>query len=156
MIRGEMAVAPKMKLKAAEGRYFLPVLIHMMLEMFGILNPYEQMIVDCLQALHKCYELLDADPWDTPCKLRLGRYGRQHLEMYKELGRRSGSPLLFHCYPKHHLFIHIIENSHVSPKSMWNYGDEDEIGRCAKLAKTVNYNNLEVALIKKYRVLFRI
>ena len=75
--------------------------------------------------------------------------------MYKELSRQS-PPLLFHLYPKHYLFIHIVENAFVSPKLMWNYGDEDEIGRCAKLAKTVHYNYLEVALIKKYRLCFKI
>ena len=155
MIRSSSTHKPKLKLKAAEGRHFLPVLIHMMQSLFGILNPYEQMMVHCLQALQNCYVLLDANPWDPTCKLRLGRYGRQHLEMYKELSRQS-PPLLFHFYPKHHLFINIVENAFVSPKLMWNYGDEDEIGRCAKLAKTVHYNYLEVALIKKYRLCFKI
>ena len=71
MIRSSSTHKPKLKLKAAEGRHFLPVLIHMMQSLFGILNPYEQMMVHCLQALQNCYVLLDANPWDPTCKLRL-------------------------------------------------------------------------------------
>ena len=96
---------------------------------------------------------MDKQPWDKTCSIRLGKFGRRHLELYKELHRRTG-PKLWELLPKHHLFLHVIEESSVNPRRLWNYGEEDEIGTVAKLAKTVSYIHLETMLMPKYRIVF--
>lgn len=151
MIRGGAKKKPSLRLKAAEGRKFLPVLIRVFRVCFGVESEYEELIVNCLEALANCYAELDAEPWTHTSRLRLARFGRQHLELYKALGDCTG-PMLWHLKPKHHIFIHLCELSALSPKQLWNYGDEDEVGRAVKLAKSCNYENLELSLIRKYRL----
>ena len=47
MIRSSMAKAPKLKLKAAEGRKFLPVLVHLLRNCFPSTSPHDVLRLQC-------------------------------------------------------------------------------------------------------------
>ena len=89
MIRKEGAgKKPKLALKAAEGRHFVPVLHHMLANFFPVDTPYKQTRLDCVGSLKRIYEEI-ANWDDTTSPLRLGELGRTHLILYGDLGLQT-------------------------------------------------------------------
>ena len=156
MFRSKMASKPKLKIKAAEGRYLLPILRETMATAFDVSTEHQQTRLSCVDSLLECYKILNEwEDLDTPA-VSLVRAGRRHLLLYRALRDNSPDPLRCHLYPKHHLVAHIIEGATVNPRDEWNYGDESEIGDACKLAKNTHSAHLTTELIARYRNTFTI
>jgi hypothetical protein len=125
--------APKLKLKAAEGRYTLPILCEALRICFETVSSHAKLRLACVQALLGAYSEMDnwVDGGHSSCKL--AEYGRKHLILYGELVNSSLSVEWLY-YPKHHVFIHVCEGALDNPKKEWNYADESAIGDCARMA----------------------
>ena len=99
----------------------------------------------------------DWDAWD-PVKSPplLVRAARQHCLLYAELAKEALLICVFgtfwRVYPKHHLFLHCVEDCPGNPREFWNYFDESEIGAAAKLAAHMHPSTLPTALIERYRL----
>ena len=151
MLRPSTSKKPRMRLKAAEGRNLLPIVTRMLQTFSLAANEREQLRLHCCQALCRCY--LELKTWGEGSSRRLEVAARQHLILYTQLGNLGGPGSLFwHLYPKHHLFVHVTQ-SETNPALLWNYSDEDEIGRAAKQAQRCNPKWLHTALTNRYRLL---
>ena len=152
MFRSKTSMAPKLKLKAAEGRHFLPILRATLQKCIEMESAHAQLRFQCVDAMDKCYKELDA--WDDAASpLRLQRFGRMHLMLYGELNKEAGrARLLWLYYPKHHLFAHCTI-SQTNPKLLWAYGFESEIGEAVLMTKGCNPAHLHHSVIERKRVL---
>jgi hypothetical protein len=154
MFRGAPSKRPRMKLKAAEGRYFLPVLLLMLSKMFGLGTSHEILRYQCADALNNVYlELKNWIPGGTSLQ-RLGHFGRQHLILYCELSKASTDSMVWNMFPKHHQFIHVVEEARENPKLEWNYPQEDEIGKAGGIAAKCNQSYLCTKVLARYRATF--
>jgi hypothetical protein len=153
MLRANTKSKPKMKLKAAEGRYFLPVLHTMLTKFFPCQTQHAKTRLKCAEALLSVYSELDS--WvDGVSTIRLGQFGRKHLLLYAELSKSSRNELRWHLYPKHHLFCHVVESCLVNPKAEWNYRDEGCIGEAAEMAATANQSCASTSIMARCRATF--
>ena len=151
MIRTAKGKKTKLKLKAYEGRKFTPILIATLMNFIKIDN-LDGLRLDCLNALDRCD--FEMEHWgEDSSRLRLARFGRQHLECYKQLGELQEDPLMYCLFPKHHMFIHVTE-SHTNPRLLWCYGDEDEIGKAVGICKSVSAFHVDTMLMERYRLTF--
>ena len=152
MIRAQAADAPRMKMKAAEARYILPIAGHMLRNYFPVHSAHATMRLNCTQALEKCYKELEL--WGPGSSEVLGREGRTFMILYGQLSEEAAATdprgLLWRLYPKLHLFLHVCEQG-VSPTLTWNYADESAIGECARMAETCRPSSLGTTIIRKYR-----
>jgi len=152
MIRVNLSAAPKLKLKAAEGRYMVPVVERLLRCGVACVTEHEHRRLHCLQALCRCYDEINAWVPDTS-RDRLGSAARQFVTLYSELTVQAfaydPSGLSYRLYPKFHLLVHCAEFSEVCPRLTWNYPDESAIGECADLAETLHAMNLQTSLIEK-------
>jgi hypothetical protein len=155
MFRANASKAPKLKLKAAEGRHFLPVLKHMLAQHFPLESDHERLRYQCLDSLHDVYLQLNNWVAGGPSAVKIGQHGRKHLLLYSELSKRSANPLLWRLYPKHHQFVHVVESARVNPKLEWNYAEEDAIGNAAELARACHPLYVCTKLLARYRASFR-
>jgi len=95
MLRANTTSKPKMKLKAAEGRYFLPVLHTMLTKFFPCQTQHAKTRLWCAEALLSVYSELDS--WvEGVSTIRLGQFGRKHLLLYAELSKSSRNELRWH------------------------------------------------------------
>ena len=149
MIRGkETGDKPKMKLKATEGRRCLPILVRMLKHFFPMVTLQQQKRYYCALNLSLCYDELNN--WsDNDSPHRLAKLGRRHLQLYRELSDMATNPGLWHLYPKHHMALHTMQTN-TNPKSMWNYGDESEIGVACDIGATCNIRELHRQLLLRY------
>jgi len=147
--------SPKLKLKAAEARYLLPVLEFVLREFFPADDEYSRVRHQCVVAMCRCYDELKA--WEPRLSnQRLGRYARQHLMLYASLGRMCAPEPRWALVPKHHLLLHCAETSFHNPALEWNYSDESEIGRATKIAKNLNVEHMSVGSMTRYRGTFHL
>ena len=117
MIRTKTTLKPKCKTKAAEGRHLLPCVLHMLKMFFPPKNRHQELRLRCVENLSKFYDVLGA-PWDAASGPLAAKYARLHLSFYSDLSREALSTLDHHStgwlrwrlYPKHHLFIHVVED----------------------------------------------
>ena len=151
MVRPSKTKKPRMRLKAAEGRDFLPILTKMLADYFPARDEAEQVRLHCCQALCRCY--LELRRWADGSPGRLELAARQFLMLYVQRSdmEPEGS-MMWRVYPKHHLMAHV-SNVDTNPALMWNYGDEDEIGKAAKQARRCHAKWVSSSLIARYRVL---
>ena len=144
-----------MKLKAAEGRHFLPGLTFMLREFFDMQSAHATLRYQCVNAL--CLVYAEMDRWQDGGEIFLcsARWGRKHLVLYAELSSNSDCSNSWHMYPKHHLFVHVMECCRVNPKLEWNYKDESEIGDAANMAAcAANSSWICSKLLERYRSIF--
>ena len=80
--------------------------------------------------------------------------GRQHLLLYCELRMSSTREASWNLFPKHHMFIHLVEETVSNPRLEWNYLDEAAIGEAAKLAASCNTQHIATQALQKYRLTF--
>ena len=131
MFRAGPSKAPKMKLKASEGRYFLPILRAMLQICFPLTTDHALLRFRCVDALYAIYQLMNH--WDAATSPNQFRHlVVRHLLLYAELSRQSVDDLLWRIYPKHHLFAHMLGSQ--NPKLEWCYAMESEIGKAVKVA----------------------
>ena len=155
MIRVSTTQKPKLKLKAAEGRHFLPVLIDMVRTFFPVDTEHAQTRLHCLEALQACYrEMIEWNPQTSPSSL--GQHCRRHLLLWAALKEATDDPWLWCFYPKHHLLLHAAEQSTTNPMLEWNYADESEIGAAVLVAKGCNVNHIATSLPQHYRSQFEL
>ena len=141
---------PRMRLKAAQGRNFLPILTIILQRFFPCAGGREELRLRCCQAMCRCY--MELKRWTDESPRRLELAARQCLLLYVQLGdmEEEGSRM-WHVYPKHHMFAHVA-NVEYNPALVWNYGDEDEIGRAVKQARRCNPKWLHQSVIERYRI----
>ena len=94
----------------------------------------------------------------------VGELGRKHLTQYLELGRihlnnrefQDTELVRYRRYPKHHLFIHNIEDEMSleggNPRERWCYGDEPFLGDMIEVAESVNAKVVHRSVITKFRL----
>ena len=144
---------PKLRLKAAETRHFIPVLMFMLNHFFKNDSDHSRLRLQCVAALSNCYRELDN--WvQSESQISLARFARQHVMLYSELSKAATDAKKWQLYPKHHLFLHVCEQARVCPKAEWNYSDEDEIGTAVKFGKGAHVAHLCTSLLAKHRDCF--
>lgn len=149
MFRSTASDKPKFKAKAAENRHFLPILHQMLKHCFEADSEHARLRLQCVDALRRCY--LEMESWSpSGSPHRLAKIGRQQLMLYSELRATSSDPALWHMYPKHHLFMNVLEADVTNPRLEWNYSDEADIGIAAKQAATCNVSHIPVQVIRRY------
>eukprot|EP00959_Pyramimonas_sp_CCMP1952_P090876 1902365-Pyramimonas_sp.AAC.1 len=127
--------SPKMKLKAAEGRYMLRVLREMLTQFHSPRNARDQTRAACVNYLAQVYDELPVwDPVHSPDRIRMAglRHVFLYIELFREAASKDADTIYWRLYPKHHIFIHLVEKQTAeqgSPKESWNYSDEAEIGQ---------------------------
>ena len=146
---------PKMRLKAAQGRYFLKVLHHMLQRLLPLTSDHEILRFNCVDALFKVYRELDEWKDDGSSTHNVATLGRHHLLLYFELNRNSADETKWHLYPKHHLFAHVVSRCSVNPKLEWNYLDENEMGIATSAAAVSNQSTMHTTLLNRYCVTFK-
>ena len=91
----------------------------------------DEMIHGCVASLVDIYAEMDA--WNTTTSPpRISALARRPLMLYRELRETSDDAGCWTLYPKHHVFLHICEETmetRVCPKLEWCYGDENETGK---------------------------
>ena len=149
---------PKMKLKAAEGRYMLQILRVMLRDFHSPpRTPRETTRFACVGYLAQVYDELPVwDPDGSPDAIRMA--GLRHITLYQELFRYAASrdrdTIYWRIYPKHHIFVHLVEKQTAeqgSPSEGWNYSDEAEIGKAVDVACSTHCLTICRELIRKYR-----
>ena len=145
---------PKLKLKAAEGRHTLPIVLCLLQKLWEHDSKHAQVRLQCIDALNSCYEKLASWVGDEVSAFELGSLARRHLLLYAELQRLTASGMRWSFLPKHHLWLHLCERCQCSPRMEWNYADEDEIGQAATFARTTRPLHFERAFLERGRVCF--
>ena len=149
MMRAAWDKKPKMKLKAAEGRYFAPILLQVLKECFATTSSYQLLRIEVLDTLCKCYTLFQN--WEGISSThQLTRLARRHVMLYQEMHRMTADKLCFVVQPKHHIMLHLAENSWSNPATEWCYGDESQIGKAVKVVSNSARPNIVTHLIKRY------
>ena len=152
-IRSAMGKAPKLKLKAAEARYTVPIVRHLLMNMWETSSEHSRLRLNCLDAIYRLYS--EMDNWcDSSSPQRFLHAGREHLILYGELRNKAYSldshSLEWKLYPKHHLLMHLLVDQKVNPKRLWAYMFESEIGDAAKSAKHLNVRTISYKFMEKY------
>ena len=115
---------PKLALKAADGRHFLPILLKVLQLFFPAGSPRERVMVGCVETLCDIYKELNT--WDTTTSPpRVASLARRHVILLRELHDTSDDTDLWCIYPKHHMFVHLCESTQqtrVNPQLEWCYG----------------------------------
>lgn len=153
MLRSSLNKKAKLRLKAAEGRHFLPVLIEMLSTCFDAATDHQRLRLDCLKLLQRCYGELRI--WGPGSASRLASHARRFCILYRQLSDASDDDGVWALVPKFHIFLHCAEGASVNPALEWNYSDESAIGDAARFSKHVNASFLHTALMAKYRSTFR-
>ena len=119
---------------------------------FGILenilkprNEHETLIFQCVQSIYNFYRCMEHLGSDVE-PARATKLGRAHILLYTELTRsyqdtghfEQNGFHMYKFYPKHHMFVHLAEigiQMCGNPKTVWCYGDEDQIVKLVEIAK---------------------
>lgn len=89
MFRPALNKSPKLKLEAAEGRRFLPMLRRMLSVCFSFEDPHSSARFSCLDNLLLCYREMDAWVDGGVSKSNLSNFGKRNLLLYSELRRQQ-------------------------------------------------------------------
>ena len=119
MIKSAADKSPKMKTKAAEGRYLL-VIVCALLAIMPRVSFHDRTRFQCCETMCKIYELMEA--WDEQSPPVFRVLVQRFLLLYAELRREAsalGNYTAWRLYPKHHLFAHM--DFQQSPRLEWNY-----------------------------------
>ena len=153
MMRPKATSRAKMRLKAAEGRHFLPVCVHMLTHFFPLDSEHSKLRLNCLRQLEACCNAVKS--WDDASGYTLAHAAKRFLILYRELSNTCHMPGVWALVPKFHLFIHLAEEASMSPALEWNYSDESAIGEAARLARLTNPRHIGTKLVEKHQALFR-
>ena len=77
---------PRLRMKAANTRYLLPIVRYVLEHIFPPTSPREQLRLDCLIALDDLYILLNNWSDHADASQRCAELGRKHVVLYAELG----------------------------------------------------------------------
>ena len=153
--------SPKLKIKAAESRYMLPVIRFILENYFPVNTDYLRLRLQCVVAVDEMYKLMRVPDAEFD-GLLVAKFARQHLILYGELGKialetcqhQQSGWILWRWYPKHHLFSHFETQvaQSGSPSESWCYRDESAIGDCVHVAESCHPNTLHRLVIDKHRI----
>ena len=115
MIRGSATAKPRMRVKAAEARYLLPIVRETLATCFATDTQHARGRLHCVDALLSCYRVLDEWNSTTSPAQELVRSGRRFLILLRELHDSCPDARRWRLYPKHHLFVHLIEGAVINP-----------------------------------------
>ena len=154
MIRSEYA-PPKLKQKAADARHTLPIIHLMFKEFIPMACEHSRTRFRAIDCLLRCYDIMDK--WDNATSPReLKDAGRAHLLHYAELSKAAhitaATTPFWRLIPKHHQFVHVIEDCRVCPRKIWAYGFESKIGDAARAARGCNCRHLNTRLMENYLI----
>jgi hypothetical protein len=144
--------APKFKLKAAESRRMLYVLHFVLLHVFPHESGHDKLRLQCVAYIAKMYREMEA--WGPDSGTTVAELARRHLLLYHELSLDASSAMFWRLYPKHHLFLHFMEDQVAlagNPREHWTYADESCIGLIAKLAASCHAGTVHRVVISRYR-----
>ena len=145
---------PKLKLKAADGRHFLRVLLFLLQNLVSNTTDHTRFRINCVSAIVRvCDQIADWKDGGVSSVV-VSDWGRRHLILYKQLSDEADSDRYWCLFPKHHMFAHVADRCTVNPKLDWNYLDESVIGLGAVVAGVSNQEHLETGLLKRYRATF--
>ena len=154
-----MSKAPKLKIKAAESRYFLPVLHYMLRHYVDMDTPHKELRFHCLDAINTMYKKMKAKPFKG---VDVATYARKYLILYAQLGKEALDErqhledgwVHWRWYPKHHLFSHFEEEVQTSgsPLLNWCYSDESFIGEEVRVAEKSHASTMHRLLADKARI----
>ena len=159
MVAKNGATPQKLKTKAAEGRHLLPCIVWLLQHIFPQETAHQQLRYQCAKHSLDMYQTLVAEPFDPKA---CATSGRKHVQLWSELGIESikaGQHLgrgwvLYRFYPKHHLFLHTIEDQVLvagNPRESWCYMDESAIGDAVHVAESLHALALHKSLISMHR-----
>ena len=155
MFRLAMKSKPKLKLKAAEARHFLPIMKEIIRTCLPADSAHQVLRLQCVDSLLCCYQ--EMEHWDQRSSPeRFATAGKRHLLLLVHLRGESEDPLRWALYPKHHLLIHLIEGAVVNPRLEWNYRDESEIGDAVAMSHNTSSRHVCTALVGRYRNTFKL
>jgi len=148
---------PKLKLKAADSRYILHLLVLILEKAAPRATQHDQIMYLAAWNLDQCYQEMKRWQPDTSPSL-LQRHGRQSLILYFELAREARQKgdrygQFWRIVPKMHLFVHCLEETKDNPQDGWNYKDESEIGHAAEICELLHPSTVHKQLIKRWRIL---
>ena len=146
---------PKLRAKAAEARYLLPV-TRAMLEKLPHASQHNVLRLQCIQALDTCYRRMYN--WSSGSGERVAALGRQHCILYTELARESVEAsrnllIFWKVYPKHHMFLHCVEwqlRFSTNPVMSWCYPDEGDIAKAVQLAESSHPRTRHRTIMERY------
>ena len=156
MVRGKSG-NPKLKVKAAEARHYLPCLVFVLENALKPRTLHETMVLDCLRCAANMYTELYA--WTAASGPVVSRCARQFVMLFGELSREAaeGPDLGYVAWkfvPKFHLLVHCTEDQledSGNPTRHWCYMDEHEIGICVGIAESMHPSHHHRSVIEKYR-----
>ena len=159
MITAGGGKSPKLKVKAAEARYLLPIVQHILEHYVAMDTPHKVLRYQCIKAIATMYKQMKAEPFKGE---DVAEWGRKYLLLYAELGKEAlrerahieDGWVHWRWYPKHHQFSHFEEQVKVSgsPHLNWNYADESFIGECVNIAEQGHPRTLHRLLADKMRI----
>ena len=131
MIRKNASSAPKLKVKGAETRKLIPVLVVLCYKHLDMTKAVEQAAANCLSSLLECYKALDLRPYDAKV---LQHCARRFALLYTSLTEHFADEISWRVKPKFHLLMHLAEAT-TCPKEVWCYRDEDFGGSAAAMVR---------------------
>ena len=144
--------APKLKLKAAEGRYMLKVMTWVVETFHPPATEHARLRFQALQSLSQMYEELMQ--FSNASVVRVQVLAREHMACYEELSRTAENDLFFKIYPKHHLFTHWVDElpNWGRIQDSWCYMDESALGELVEICPGLHVSNLHRSLLQKIRI----
>ena len=150
MIRPKNKFKPRLKLKAAELRRFVPVLKHMLKNHFSCTTPRQGARLNCLHHLDACYREMEDGAWnDDTSQAVVADHTRKFLMLYKQMQDGRLDMKCWNLYPKHHIMVHCVQKL-VNPKAEWCYSDESEIGTAGTVAQSMHKVHLHTHMIPRH------
>jgi hypothetical protein len=153
--------SPKLRVKAAEARGMLKVVDYMLEFLLPIETEHQRMRFTYVNLLRQVYTELEHNNWNESSAARVFTLGRKHVLMYCALScrhaeiNRHRSWEQWRMYPKHHQFLHILEDQIAvqgNPRLSWCYADESAIGNAARLAEASHPKALATIIVAKWRL----
>ena len=154
MIRAD-GNCPKLKLKAAETRYMVPIVLKILESNVPLDTDHLRLRYNCFKFLARVYEMIN--DWDANSPPIFADAVTRHLLLYVELNQQhnpDNQGAFWRLYPKHHLFAHFA-GVEENPRNHWLYHMESQIGDAAKIARGVNVRWMHTAFIQRYHDTFQ-
>ncbi|CAE7030031.1 unnamed protein product [Symbiodinium natans] len=132
MIKKQNAASPKLRCKAGEARCLIPWISEACEHFLTGDTAEHRAATDAGKYLQECYSHLSPARFD---RNKLAAACRKFLLLYASLATLYSNQSVWRFKPKHHLFLHLCEESLDSPSLHWNYRDEDFGGSLAHIGE---------------------
>ena len=157
MIR-DGAKTPELKVKAAESRYMLKCIRHILENYMPMDSPHQQRRYQCVKTIDELYRMM-ALPVGEFKGMEAAKLVRRFLILNADLGNESlerrvhldSGMLFWRWMPKFHLFSHFEQQIAVSgnPSRHWCYMDESLIGDVVNICEACHPSTLHRLVLQK-------